>query len=105
MELKKWTMIFATALLMASCSPAEQELKQDKADQNAKLMAADETRLSEDCLDARMILWFDAFNKFQNDGLNMEEADKKAAEIADKAYNDCIAGHQKLATETSVMEE
>lgn len=95
MELKKWSLIFATALMMASCS--SQETKQAGAEDN---IAAAEIE-NEDCLDARMTLWFDSFNQFQNDGLSMEEADRKAAELADRAYNDCLAGRKKLTAETS----
>jgi hypothetical protein len=96
MELKKWSLIFTTALLIASCST--HETKQAGAENNIATAAIED---NEDCLDARMTLWFDSFNQFQNDGLSMEEADRKAAELADRAYNDCLTGRKKLTAETS----
>jgi hypothetical protein len=42
-----------------------------------------------DCVDRQMTLWFDLFDKYQQEGLDMFEAHEKAMSAANAALVDC----------------
>jgi hypothetical protein len=103
MELVKTSLILSAILCLSSCAPGEQEMK---GTEQSKLMASEQSNEQhEDCFDNRMEIWFDSFNDYQAQGLSMQEADRKASEFADKAYNDCLASIEKLASEESADKE
>jgi hypothetical protein len=43
------------------------------------------------CFDAKMEQWYKAFNEYQEQGIDMFEADEKAKESAELQYQKCIA--------------
>lgn len=46
----------------------------------------------DDCYDNTMEAWFIEFNNTQEEGISMEEADKKAAEKALTQFDECKTG-------------
>jgi hypothetical protein len=86
--------------MMAACS-TENAVEEKQGEVENVIVKVDESKGSADCLDSKMTIWFSTFNKFQQEGMTMEEADKKANEAADKVYNDCLTGSLKLAEDRS----
>jgi hypothetical protein len=43
------------------------------------------------CFDAKMELWYKAFHEYQEQGVDMFEADERAKESAELQYEKCIA--------------
>lgn len=46
-------------------------------------------KISDECTDEKLALWFDLFNQFQEEGLEMFEADEKARKQVELELSAC----------------
>lgn len=82
-------------LIALACTGKKEESKTEIAKDSVSATAtpADTTGRASACFDVREDTWFTAFNKYQNEGLAMAEADKKAIEDAEREYQNCLTGN------------
>ncbi len=92
MTLKKMTLVIVTLAIVLSCSPSKNELQELETEvANAALVNAEGSAVDNSCFDKKMEMWFTAFNYFQAQGHDMEDADKLATEAVEKEFSDCNA--------------
>src|SRR5436190_19990047 len=94
MKSKTTVMSFLFLILTAGCSFEENNEKETNLpkDEIISVKSTEVKAVNRDCFDAKMEKWFAAFNDYQQQGLKMNEADKKASEDADRVYNECLSG-------------
>jgi|SRR4051812_10184187 hypothetical protein len=104
MTLKNTIIVFLIFIMTANCSLEENNRNEQKSEPATVAVKNGDAKAKDAaCYDAKMEKWFTAFNYYQQQGLKMKEADKKANEDADRMYNDCVL-NTELASNTPPAE-
>jgi hypothetical protein len=98
----KTTIVVVLIFVMTASYLLEENNRHDQNAEKSETTAvnSDNSKVKDAaCYDAKMEKWFIAFNDYQQQGLKMGEADKKAYADADRLYNNCLS-NTEIATNT-----
>lgn len=77
------------ALAVACTSEKEKKASSETVQPSAYAVASTAVPATTDCFDLKMEKWYEAFNRYQDQGYDMKTADQKAVQDSEKEYKSC----------------